>query len=319
MPLDSARLLLRLAPLFAAAAVLAALYVAVPAFSRATYWSSLPREHFATAALALALTPIVLTGGIDLSVGTNAVLSSLVVGVLHVTLGLPFPLAVAGGVLAGLAGGLANAALVNAGVLPLVATLATRELFSGLAVALSGDQGFTAFPADARQLWRTSPAPLVALAVLWSLTAVAVHRTRFGRWLFALGDNPTAAVFARVPVARVNLALYAWAGLVAGLCGATLTLKYGAAKADAERGLELAAIACVVMGGVRVTGGEGGLFGVVLGVVTVCALASGLTAVASDWRDTVTGVALISVALLGELARRLEIRLLRLSTSRNPS
>src|SRR5262249_2414473 len=151
-------------------------------------------------------------------------------------------------------------------------TLATRELYRGLAWTLSGDNPVTRFPAELREAWVRPllglPLALWALAVLLVLTWVVVHHTAWGRMLFALGDNERAAVFAGVPAGKVKLALYAWAGLVAGLCGVGLVLKYDAAKADAERSLELAAIACVVVGGARVTGGAGHVAGTLLGTVT---------------------------------------------------
>jgi ribose/xylose/arabinose/galactoside ABC-type transport system permease subunit len=300
--------LLRRLPWLIAALLLAVLVLTVPAFARPRYWLSLAPQYFAVAALAFALTPVVLTGGIDLSVGALTVLSSVVAGVLWRDLGLPIGLALAGGVLAGVLGGLGNGLLVTVGVLPLVATLATRELYRGLAWVLSGDDPVTRFPPELGAFWTRPvlglPVSLWGLAALWLVSYLVVHHTWMGRALYAIGDNERAARYACVPVRSLQLGLYAWTGLVAGLCGLGLVLKYGAAKADAERSLELLAIACVVMGGVRVTGGAGHLAGALLGVVTVCALLAGLSRVASAWRDTVTGAVLIAVAVAGEAGAR---------------
>jgi ribose/xylose/arabinose/galactoside ABC-type transport system permease subunit len=300
--------LLRRLPWLIAALLLGVLVLTVPAFGRPRYWLSLAPHYFAVAALALALTPVVLTGGIDLSVGSLTVLSSVVVGVLWRDLDLPIGLALAGGVLAGVLGGLGNGLLVSLGVLPLVATLATRELYRGLAWALSGDDPVTRFPPGLGAFWARPvlglPVSLWGLAALWLASYLVVHHTWMGRALYAIGDNERAARFAGVPVRSLELGLYAWAGFVAGLCGLGLVMKYGAAKADAERSLELLAIACVVMGGVRVTGGAGHVAGTLLGVVTVCALLAGLSRVASAWRDTVTGGVLIAVAVAGEAGAR---------------
>ena len=300
--------LLRRLPWLIAALLLAVLVLTVPGFDRRRVWLSLAPQYFAVAALALALTPVVLTGGIDLSVGSLTVLSSVVVGVLWRDLGLPIGLALAGGVLAGVLGGLGNGLLVSVGVLPLVATLATRELYRGLAWALSGDDPVTRFPPGLGAFWVRPvlglPVSLWGLAALWLASYLIVHHTWMGRALYAIGDNERAARFAGVPVRSLELGLYAWTGFVAGLCGLGLVLKYGAAKADAERSLELLAIACVVMGGVRVTGGAGHVAGTLLGIVTVCALLAGLSRVASAWRDTVTGGVLIAVAVAGEAGAR---------------
>ncbi len=301
-------LLLRRLPWLIAALLLVVLVATVPAFRRSSYWLLLPREYFAVAALALALTPIILTGGIDLSVGSTTVLASVVIGHLWRDLGCPLGVAMAGGVLAGVLCGVGNGLLVCVGVLPLVATLATRELYRGLAWAVSGDAPVTSFPPELLDFWYSSllglPVSLWVLAVLWLVSYLAVHHTWVGRMLFALGDNEQAARFAGVPARSLQLGLYAWSGLVAGLCGVGLVLKYGAAKADAERSLELLAIACVVMGGVRVTGGSGHVAGALLGIVTVCALLAGMSRVGSNWRDTVTGGVLIGVALAGEAGAR---------------
>src|SRR4051794_31014294 len=229
-----ARQLLRFTPSFLALAILVTMVLFVPAFSRPAYWLALGQQSFATGALALALTPIVLTGGIDLSVGSLTVLSSVVIGALWRDLGLPLEVALVGGVLVGLVAGLGNGLLVTAGVLPLVATLATRELCRGLAWTISGDNPVNNFPSWFSAGWSRPllgvPPSLFLLAVLFVITWLVVHHTWPGRWLFALGDNETAARFAGAPVRSLKFGLYAWSGLVAGVCGATLAARYGAAK-----------------------------------------------------------------------------------------
>lgn len=300
--------ILRRLPFLIAGGILLILVVTVPAFGRPRYWLSLAPQYFAPAAMALVLTPIILTGGIDLSVGSMTVLASVVIGVLWRDMGLPIGVALAGGVLAGALAGLGNGLLVTAGVLPLVATLATRELYRGLAWTLSGDNPVSRFPPELAVFWNTRlvglPVSLWALAVLWLVCYLVVHHTWAGRMLFAIGDNERAARFSGVPVRGLKLGLYAWSGLVAGLCGLGLVLKFDAAKVDAEQSLELVAIACVVMGGARVTGGSGHMAGTLLGIITVCALRAGLTGVGSAWRDTVSGAALIAVALVNEAGAR---------------
>jgi ribose/xylose/arabinose/galactoside ABC-type transport system permease subunit len=211
-------------------------------------------------------------------------------------------------VVAGFLAGLGNGLLVSAGVLPLVATLAARELYRGLAWTVSGDTPVSNFPSGLTTFWMTPvagvPKPLLALAVLFVLSYLVVHHTWVGRMLFAIGDNERAAVFAGVPVRSIELGLYAWSGLVAGFCGASLILKYGAAKPDAEKSLELLAIACVVLGGVRITGGAGHIAGTLVGIVTVSTLLAGLSTIASTWRDTISGAVLITVAIANEASAR---------------
>jgi ribose transport system permease protein len=301
--------LLRWLPLLLCATLLAVLVVNVPAFQRPAYWLTLPREHFAIAALALALAPIILTGGIDLSVGSIAVLSSLVIESSYREWGFPLGLALAAGVVAGALAGLGNGLLVSVGVLPLVATLATRELYRGLAWMLITEQeNPQRLPGFLQQVWNRPqaglPLALWGLLILGVLSYLVVHHTWIGRMLFAMGDNERAARFAGVPVTHLHLGIYTWAGVIAGLCGAGLMMKYPAAKADAERSLELLAISCVVMGGMRVTGGAGHVGGVVVGIVTVIALLAGLRRVSAEWRDTACGVVLIAMALASEAGSR---------------
>ncbi|HJT76595.1 MAG TPA: ABC transporter permease, partial [Gemmataceae bacterium] len=288
--------------------ILLTMVLLVPAFHRPGYWLQLGPLYFAVAALALAETPVMLTGGIDLSIGSVTVFASVVIGALWHDLGLPIGWAVAGGVLAGLLAGISNGVLVNAGVMPLVATLATRELFRGLALTLSGDTAVSRFPPILRTVWHSAPLgvplPVLVLALLFVVTYLVVHHTWLGRMVYAIGDNERAARFAGVPVQRVKLGLYTGCGLVAGVCGASLVMKYGAAKADAEPVLDLLAIACVVMGGIRIVGGAGNVAGTLLGTVTVVALLAGMGSIASAWRDTLTGAVLVVVAVVNEAAAR---------------
>jgi ribose transport system permease protein len=306
--MNSLRRLMPFTSSFLAVLILATCVALVPAFSRPAYWTLLTQQYFVAAALALALTPIILTGGIDLSVGSVTVFSSVVVGYLWQDAGWPIGLALAGGVGAGLLAGVGNGLLVTVGVPALVATLATRELFRGLALTMSGDTPVSRFPPELGTFWRSSilgmPVPLVGLAVLFVLTYVVVHHTWVGRMLYAIGDNERAARFAGVPVKRLKLGLYAWSGFVAGVGGVALICRYSAAKAEAEMSLELLAIACVVLGGARVTGGAGHVAGTLLGIVTVSALQAGLGSVSATWRDTISGALLLVVALANEAAAR---------------
>jgi ribose/xylose/arabinose/galactoside ABC-type transport system permease subunit len=302
------RFALRRAAVLIALALLAVVLLRVPAFRRTDAWVELLHANFSTALLALALTPVILTGGIDLSVGSVTVFSAVVIGVLSRDAGWPIGWALAGGVLAGLLAGVANGLLVTVGVMPLVATLATRELFRGLALTLSRNQPVDEFPEGLEEFWRTPlwglPLPLYGILGVFVLTYVVVQHTWVGRMIYAVGDNEQAARFAGVPVRGVKLGLYAWCGLVAGVCGVATVLEYEDARAGADQSLELAAIACVVLGGVRITGGAGHVAGTLLGIVTLTTLLGGLVTVAARWRDTITGGLLLVVALVNEAAAR---------------
>jgi ribose/xylose/arabinose/galactoside ABC-type transport system permease subunit len=122
--------------------------------------------------------------------------------------------------------------------------------------------------------------------------------------LFAIGDNREAARFAAVPVRKLEFGCYAAAGLVAGLCGAASVVQYQIARPEGEAMLELLAIACVVLGGVRITGGSGHVGGTLLGILTLVVLLAGLQRVQATWRDSISGALLLAVAVANEAAAR---------------
>jgi rhamnose transport system permease protein len=226
--------------------------------------------------LALPMTAIILTGGIDLSVGSIVALASVVLGLAWKDLGWPIEAAALAAVLTGLTAGVANATLVTSGIPPLVATLATMAFYAGSAMALSGGQRVSGLPRGFAELgqgtWWGLPSQLWFLGVAALVAYLLVHHTRFGRYLYALGDNRLAATFAAVPVARLEWSLYAVSGWAAG-CVALLFAAHGeAAVPNAGIGIELPVIACVVVGGTRVTGGYGGIGRTLLGIAVMALL-----------------------------------------------
>ncbi len=229
--------------------------------------------------LAAFMTPIILTGGIDLSVGSIVALSSVAMGMLW-QWGWPVPWAASGGIVVGLLAGMTNGMLVGLGLAPLVATLATMACYAGLAMSLSQGQRVAGLPADFTILgqgsWWGLPNQLALFLAALALTWIVVHHTRFGRYLYAIGENRLAAEFAAVPVHRVEWALYAASGLAAGIVALVYTARGGAAVPNAGAGMELVVVACVVVGGTRVTGGLGGMARTLLGVATMSLLDIGL-------------------------------------------
>ncbi len=232
--------------------------------------------------LALVMTPIILTGGIDLSVGSLLGLCAILFGKLWRDAGMS-PLA-AGACTLGigaLAGGL-NAVLITVLRLPpLIVTLGTYSLFRGVAEAIThGVDTFTDFPASflfigqERFLGVPAQAPVfVVIAIgVWLL----VHRTTFGRSFRAIGFSPEGARYAGIPVERRLALVYVLAGVVAALAAIIYTARLGQAKADAGTGYELFAITAVVLGGTSIFGGMGSVHGTLLGVAAIAVLSNGL-------------------------------------------
>jgi rhamnose transport system permease protein len=232
--------------------------------------------------LALAATPVILAGGIDLSLGSLLGLCAIVFGKTWRDGHLPIWLAATVALGAGLTGGALNAALITRLRLPpLIVTLATFSLFRGLAEALTrGVDTFTGFPASFLRLgqgeWLGYPAqgPLF-LAVAISIWLLA-HRTTFGRACRAIGFAPEGARYAGLPVQQYVAKTYLLAGFVSGLAAIIYSSRLGQAKADAGIGYELYAITAVVLGGASIFGGVGSVHGTLLGVAALAILNNGL-------------------------------------------
>ncbi len=232
--------------------------------------------------LALALTPIILTGGIDLSVGSLLGLCAVVFGKLWRDAGVPLPAAAACTVFIGaLAGGL-NASLITwLRLPPLIVTLGTYSLFRGLAEALTrGVDTFTNFPAGFLFIGQERWLGLPAQAPIFIAVAVAmwlfVHRTVQGRSFRVIGFAPEGAAYAGLPVNRRLALAYVLAGVIVALASIIYTSRLGQARADAGTGYELLAITAVVLGGTSIFGGVGTIHGTLLGVAAIAVLTNGL-------------------------------------------
>jgi rhamnose transport system permease protein len=273
-------------------------------------WDRMARNWTGEALLAIALTPIIITRGIDLSVGSVVGLSAVVAGYLWRVTGLSVELALSGAVLAGLACGTVNGVLVLTGINPLVVTLATLGVFRGLAYGLSGARLVDDFPAS--DWWEADflglPRPVWLVLIAFAAGYVFLHHTWMGRVVFAIGDNPSAARYAGVPIRSLTFGLYACSGMVAGVVGLTTVLRWRAAPANQGEGMELVAIACVVLGGTRITGGAGHMGGTLLGTLTLVTLLEGQTRIPGEWRPVSTGLFLIAVAIANEALARLRAR-----------
>ena len=232
--------------------------------------------------LALALTPVILTGGIDLSVGSLLGLSAVMFGKLWQEAGLPVGVAAGGAIAIGALGGGLNALLITKlRIPPLIVTLGTYSLFRGLAEALAkGAVSYTNFPASflflGQERWLGLPAQawpfLVVAVLLWLL----VHRTTFGRSFRAIGFSPEGTRYAGIPMGRRIAMVYVLAGMVSALAAIIYTARLGQAKADAGTGYELFAITAVVLGGTSIFGGVGSVHGTLLGVAAIAVLKNGL-------------------------------------------
>ena len=263
--------------------------------------------------MALGMTLIIITGGIDLSVGSNLALVSVAVGFSYAA-GLPLPLAIVFGLVVGLAAGLFNGLFITLLDLhPLVVTLGTFALFQGLAYGLTKAEAISDFPGWFAYFGQAyfGPVPLqlfifiLAVAVVWLI----LSRTSFGRYVYAIGNNEEAARFSGVPVRKVKLVLYAGIGLLVAMASVIYTSRVYTARGDSGLGLELDVISAVVLGGASIYGGSGTIGGTVLGVLIIATLRNGLVlaGVPGTWQVFVLGVLLLVAVFLNEFFRRREV------------
>jgi ribose/xylose/arabinose/galactoside ABC-type transport system permease subunit len=252
--------------------------------------------------LALALTPVILTGGIDLSVGSLLGLAAVVFGAAWRDAGVPTPLAAILAVLVGVAGGALNALLVARLRVPaLIVTLGTYSLFRGLAEGLTGGvTNYSNFPEAFLLLGQGRLANVPSQVFVVAPAAIAfwllVHRTTIGRTLRAIGFSNEGAAHAGIPVARRLGLVYLLSGFTAGVAALVYVSRLGQAKADAGTGFELVAITAVVLGGTSIFGGRGSIVGTLLGVAVLAVLQNGLRLadLPAELAGVLTGVLLIT-------------------------
>ena len=262
--------------------------------------------------IALGMTLIIITSGIDLSVGSSLALVSVALG-FSFAAGLPLPLAILFGVLVGLAAGAFNSFFITQLELhPLVVTLGTLALFRGVAFGLSDADAVSDFPAwfDYFGQFFIGPIPgqLIVFAIAVAVVWVILARTRFGRYVYAIGSNEEAARFSGVPIRRVKVALYTGTGLLVALAAIIYTSRVSTARADSGTGMELDVIAAVVLGGASIYGGKGSIAGTVLGLLIIATLRNGLVlaGVSSTWQLFILGVLLIAAVFFNEFFRKEE-------------
>jgi rhamnose transport system substrate-binding protein len=253
--------------------------------------------------LAIALTPVIVSGGIDLSVGSMMGLAAVLFGAAYHDWGLPLPAAAAVALAAGCAGGALNAVLVaHFNIPPLIVTLGTFSMFRGIAEGLTrGAINYTDFPArflslGQGYLWGVVPTQLLLLIAVLAAYAVVLHRSVVGRAWYVIGFSADGARYAGIPVARRVGLLYLLSGVVSSLAAIVYVAHLGQAKSDAGSGYELDAITAVVLGGTSVFGGRGTLWGTVLGLAALSVLRNGLhlAALPSELTGVLTGTLLVA-------------------------
>lgn len=260
--------------------------------------------------IALGMTMVIITKGIDLSVGSLFALVSVTVGFSYAA-GLPFVLAIAVGLFVGVAGGAFNGALVAfLGLNPLTVTLGTFAFFRGIAYAVTDAEAVSTFPSWFSYVGQyyvagLIPAQLFVFIVLGIGVWLLLSRTRFGRYVYGIGLNQRATFFSGVSVKWTTMAIYVITSSLVAIAAIIYTSRLSTARADAGLGLELTVIAAVALGGVSIKGGKGTVTGAILGIVILATLQNGLflAGLASSLGQAILGLFLVAGVFANEFFR----------------
>ncbi|QCJ00375.1 ABC transporter permease [Agrobacterium larrymoorei] len=256
--------------------------------------------------LAVGMTFVILTGGIDLSVGAVMALVGTLSAGLMVNYGVPASLSLVIGLFIGLGIGLLNGILVAWGKMPaIIVTLATMGMARGLGLIYSGGYPVSGIPS-----WISwfgvgrvgvVPVPVIIMVVIYGIAWVLLQRTAFGRHVYALGGNETAARLSGVKTRRVKLAVYGISGLTAAFAAVILTGRLMSGQPNAGVGFELDAIAAVVLGGTAIAGGRGLILGTLIGAILLGILNNGLNLMGINpyLQDVIKGAIILLAIYIG--------------------
>jgi ribose transport system permease protein len=272
---------------------------------------TLLRQASFNAIMAAGVSVVIITAGIDLSIGSVWALSSVVMAFVCVNKGLAWTLSVLIGLAVGLACGIVNGwGVTLLRIPPFVATLGMMSIARGLAAVITGGFQISGLP-DAFQWWGQGdifgvPVPVIVAVGVIVLTWALLRFTRLGRYIYAVGGNEAAAHLSGVPVNRVKLFAYAYCGTLAALAGLLATARMGSVRPSDALGYELDAIAASVIGGISLMGGQGSVLGTAIGAALIGVLRNGMVLldVSAFWQKVVIGVVIIIAVALDYLVWR---------------
>jgi len=266
---------------------------------------NLLRQVSINALIAFGMTFVILTGGIDLSVGSILALSSAVMANLMVSGWDPIISILLGCILGGVLGGINGVLITKGRMAPFIATLATMTIYRGLTLVYTNGNPITglgnkaSFQFLGRGYLFGIPVPAITMIIVFIILWVILHKTTFGRKTYAIGGNEKASIISGIKVDRVKIMIYSLIGVLSALAGAILTSRLNSAQPTAGNSYELDAIAAVVLGGTSLTGGRGRIVGTLIGALIIAILNNGLNllGVSSFYQMVVKGI-VIAIAVL---------------------
>lgn len=252
---------------------------------------------------------VLITGGVDLSVGSILGLSGVVSAVLLGS-GSGIAAAVAAGLIVGFLCGLANGLVItHAKLPPFIVTLGMMSVARGLAFAMTGGETIRGLPPAFLTFGQSSfagiPIPILVMTVVALAAGVVLKATAWGRHIYAIGGNEEASVFSGIDVRTLKVAVYSASGLAAGLAGVLFTSRFGVGQSTAGLGYELDVIAAAVIGGVSLSGGQGTILGAMLGSILMGILRNGLVLlnVSAYWQQVAIGLVIVVAVILDRKER----------------
>ncbi|MDT2756727.1 ribose ABC transporter permease [Enterococcus asini] len=296
----------KLGPLLALIVLIVVVTAINPSFISPSNLLNLLRQVAANGFIAFGMTFVILTGGIDLSVGSTLALSSALTAGL-ISNGVNAMLAVLVGLVSGGFLGALNGILISKGKMaPFIATLATMTIYRGTTLVYTngnpitgiGDSFFFSF--IGRGYLFGIPFPVVLMFLVFILLFLLLHKTSFGRKTYAIGGNEKAAYIAGVKIDKIKILIYTISGVMASVSGMIITSRLNSAQPTAGQSYEMDAIASVVLGGTSLSGGRGRIFGTLVGALIIGTLNNGLNllGVSSFYQQIVKGIVIVIAVLL---------------------
>ncbi|QBK25911.1 ribose ABC transporter permease [Ureibacillus thermophilus] len=306
MTKSSKEIISKLGPLIGLILLIIVVSIMNPSFLTISNIFNVLRQVSISAIIAFGMTFVILTGGIDLSVGstlalTGAVAASLLAGGIDPIISMGVAL------ILGLILGAINGLIITKGkVAPFIATLATMTIYRGLTLVysngkpISGLGDHASFQLFGKGYLLGIPIPVITTIFAFAVLAFILHKTTFGRRVYAVGGNEEAAKLSGIHADRVKIAVYAISGFMASLSALILTSRLNSAQPTAGESYELDAIAAVVLGGTSLNGGKGWIFGTLIGALIIGVLNNGmnLIGVSSFWQQVVKGIVILLAVLL---------------------
>lgn len=296
----------KLGPLLGLMILILIVSILNPGFLEPLNILNLLRQVSINALIAFGMTFVILTGGIDLSVGSILALSSAFVANMMVAGFDPIMAIIVGCLLGGVMGAVNGLMITKGRMAPFIATLATMTIFRGLTLVYTNGNPITGlgdslpFQLFGRGYMLGIPVPAITMIITFALLWIVLHKTSFGRKTYAIGGNEKASIVSGVKVDRIKIMIYSLAGTLSALAGAILTSRLNSAQPTAGTSYELDAIAAVVLGGTSLSGGRGRIVGTLIGALIIGTLNNGLNllGVSSFYQMVVKGIVILIAVLI---------------------